>query len=67
MLREPFGALFVENIISSVLCYSVGFLMGMRIAEEKNSSCLRKGLIVFVPLLLIVQIILINNGTGFAA
>lgn len=65
-VEGTFRGAFVENIISSVLCYSVGFLMGIRIAEEKNSSCLRKGLIVFVPLLLIVQIILINNGTGFA-
>ena len=64
-VEGTFWGAFIENIVSSVLCYSVGFLMGIRIAEEKNLSCLRKGVFAFVPLLLIVQIILIKNGIGF--
>lgn len=65
-VEGTFRGAFIENIISSVLCYSVGFLMGIRIAEEKNLSCLKKVLFVFVPLLLMVQIILIKNGIGFS-
>lgn len=60
-----FGGI-IENIISSALVYSVGFVTGVRVADEKNKSCLRKSIIVYGGGFAIVQIVLLFNGGGFS-
>ena len=56
----------VENIVSSLLAYSVGFLSGARIAKEKTYSFLKNELLVLLPIFIVVQIRLFVSGIGFA-
>lgn len=56
----------VENIVSSLLAYSVGFLSGARIAKQKTYSFLKSELLVLLPIFIVVQIRLFVSGIGFA-
>lgn len=65
-IQNTLAGAIIENLFSSILGYSVGFLSGARLMKNKEHIFIRNILSCFIPTFLVCQVILCILGRGFS-